>query len=202
MTIRAVFFDVGETLVDEERLWREVARAAGLRPHVVWAALGATIARGEEHGKLWERLGVERPVGVWERIPFDEADLYADAIPCLEELRADGFLVGVAGNQSVTMEAWARATLPADVVATSGGLGVAKPDPAFFHRVVELAGAEAAEVAYVGDRVDNDVVAAQAAGLMAIHLRRGPWGLLQPRPDGVPSIGSLGELRATLAPLR
>ena len=202
MTIRAVFFDVGETLVDEERLWGEVARAAGLRPHVVWAALGATIARGEEHGTLWERLGVERPVGVWERIPFDEADLYPDAIPCLEELRADGFLVGVAGNQSVTMEAWARATLPADVVATSGGLGVAKPDPAFFHRVVELAGAEAAEVAYVGDRVDNDVVAAQAAGLIAIHLRRGPWGLLQPRPDGVLSIGSLGELRATLAPLR
>jgi len=202
VTIRAVFFDVGETLVDEERLWGEVARAAGLRPHVVWAALGATIARGEEHGKLWERLGVERPVGVWERIPFGEADLYPDAIPCLEELRADGFLVGVAGNQSVTMEAWARATLPADVVATSGGLGVAKPDPAFFHRVVELAGAEAAEVAYVGDRVDNDVVAAQAAGLTAIHLRRGPWGLLQPRPDGVPSIGSLGELRATLAPLR
>ena len=202
MTIRAVFFDVGETLVDEERLWGEVARAAGLRPHVVWAALGATIARGEEHGTLWERLGVERPVGVWERIPFDEADLYPDAIPCLEELRADGFLVGVAGNQSATMEAWARATLPADVVATSGGLGVAKPDPAFFHRVVELAGAEAAEVAYVGDRVDNDVVAAQAAGLIAIHLRRGPWGLLQPRPDGVLSIGSLGELRATLAPLR
>jgi FMN hydrolase / 5-amino-6-(5-phospho-D-ribitylamino)uracil phosphatase len=100
------------------------------------------------------------------------------------------------------MEAWARATLPADVVATSSRLGVAKPDPAFFHRVVELAGAEAAEVAYVGDRVDNDVVAAQAAGLMAIHLRRGPWGLLQPEPDGVLSIDSLGELRATLAPLR
>ncbi|MCZ7588567.1 MAG: hypothetical protein M5U27_06850 [Gaiella sp.] len=32
MTIRAVFFDVGETLVDEERIWREVARAAALRP--------------------------------------------------------------------------------------------------------------------------------------------------------------------------
>ena len=202
MTIRAVFFDVGETLVDEERLWREVARAAGLRPHVVWAALGATIAAGEEHRNLWERLGVERPVVVWERIPFDETDLYPDAIPCLEGLRADGFFVGVAGNQNLTMEPWARATLPADVVATSGGLGVAKPDLAFFHRVVELAGADAGEVVYVGDRVDNDVVPAQAAGLMAIHLRRGPWGLLQPRPDGVVSIGSLDELRAALAPVR
>lgn len=29
MAIRAVFFDVGETLVDEERYWREVARPWG-----------------------------------------------------------------------------------------------------------------------------------------------------------------------------
>ena len=48
MTVRAVFFDVGETLVDEERYWRENAAAAGLRPHVLWAALGKTIERGEE----------------------------------------------------------------------------------------------------------------------------------------------------------
>jgi FMN phosphatase YigB (HAD superfamily) len=202
MPIRAVFFDVGETLVDEERLWREVARAAGLRPHVVWAALGATIAGGEEHGALWERLGVPRPVGVWERIPFDAEDLYPDAIPCLERLRADGVLVGVAGNQSATMEDWARATLPADIVASSEGLGVAKPDRGFFDRVVELAGVEAGHVAYVGDRVDNDVLAAGAAGLVPIHLRRGPWGFLQPRPDRVVGIDSLAELHAALAPLR
>jgi FMN phosphatase YigB (HAD superfamily) len=202
MPVRAVFFDVGETLVDEERLWREVALAAGLRPHVVWAALGATIAHGEEHSTLWERLGVVRPAGVWERIPFDDSDLYPDAIPCLEVLRADGLFVGVAGNQSATMEAWARATLPADVVASSDSLGAHKPDPAFFGRIVALAGREAGEVAYVGDRVDNDVVAARAAGLVAVHLRRGPWGLLQPTPEGVPGIDSLTDLRSMLAPLR
>ncbi len=200
--VQAVVFDVGETLVDEQRHWREVARAAGLRPHVVWAALGGAIARGEEHWTLWERLGVARPEGVWERIPFDEADLYPDAIPCLEELRAAGLFVGVAGNQSATMEAWARATLPVDVVASSGGLGAHKPDRAFFDRIVELAGVEAGEVAYIGDRVDNDVVAARVAGLAAVHLRRGPWGMLQPRADGVPGIDSLTELLSVLAPLR
>ena len=53
VTVRAVFFDVGETLVDEERYWREVARAAGLGPHVVWAALGVDDrARGGALGAL------------------------------------------------------------------------------------------------------------------------------------------------------
>jgi hypothetical protein len=30
--------------------------------------------------------------------------------------------------------------------------------------------------------VDNDVRPALAAGMAAVHLRRGPWGMLQPTP--------------------
>jgi hypothetical protein len=35
------------------------------------------------------------------------------------------------------------------------------------------------EIAYVGDRVDNDVLPTVAAGMIAVHVRRGPWGYLQ-----------------------
>ena len=108
-------------------------------------------------------------------------------------------LVGLAGNQSRTMEAWARATLPADVVTSSDGVGVRKPDPAFFERLVELAGVAASEVAYVGDRVDNDVLPALAVGLVAVHCRRGPWGRLRPTPEGAIGIDSLAELPAALS---
>lgn len=69
-------------------------------------------------------------------------------------------------------------TLPVDRVATSAGWGVAKPDPAFFARVVNEVGAAPARIAYVGDRVDNDVLPARRAGMLAVHLRRGPWGVL------------------------
>jgi FMN phosphatase YigB (HAD superfamily) len=196
VTVRAVFFDVGETLVDEERVWREVARAAGLAPHVVWAALGKTIERGEDHWILWRHLGVERPEGVWERHGYVAEDLFPDVTACLERLRADGTFVGVAGNQSATMESWARSALPVDVVTSSAGLGVSKPDPAFFERLVELAGVASGEVAYVGDRADYDATPALAAGLVAVHLRRGPWGLLQATPAGAIAISSLDELTA------
>jgi FMN phosphatase YigB (HAD superfamily) len=197
-----VFFDVGETLVDEERYWREMASAAGLRPHVIWAALGKTIERGEEHVELWRHLGVKRPAGAWDRIVYSVDDFYPDAIDCLERIRASGLLVGIAGNQNAALEKWAgSAGLPVDVVTGSASLGVSKPDPVFFERLVALSGAVAAEVAYVGDRVDNDVLPAAAAGLVAVHLRRGPWGYLQATPDDVVAIRSLAELPGALASL-
>jgi FMN phosphatase YigB (HAD superfamily) len=196
VTVRAVFFDVGETLVDEERIWREVAHAVGLAPHVVWAALGKTIERGEDHWSLWRHLGVERPDGVWERHSYVAEDLFPDVGACLERLRAGRTFVGVAGNQSEAMEHWARAALSVDVVTSSAGLGVSKPDPAFFERLVELAGIAPGAVAYVGDRADNDAMPALAAGLVAVHLRRGPWGLLQATPPGAIAISSLDDLPA------
>ena len=159
MALKAVFFDVGETLVDEERWWRVLAERSGLQPHVIWAALGVTIDRGEEHNELWSHLGIERPDDWWHRLPYDLDDLYPDAIACLEGVRALGLRVGIVGNQTAALEQWARdAALPADVISSSDSLGVRKPDPRFFERIVELAGCLPGEVAYVGDRVDNDVL--------------------------------------------
>jgi FMN phosphatase YigB (HAD superfamily) len=34
-------------------------------------------------------------------------------------------------------------------------------------------------VAHVGERVDNDIVPAADAGLVTVHVRRGPWGVVQ-----------------------
>ena len=202
MAVRAVFFDVGETLVDEERWWRAVASAAGVGPHAVWAALGKTIERGEEHWELWRHLGVERPAGAWEGVVYSTDDLYPDALECLERVRASGRLVGIAGNQSAALEEWASAArLPVDVVTGSASLGFRKPDPAFFEQLVLLAAMAPGETAYVGDRVDNDVLPALEAGLVAIHLRRGPWGLLQATPQGVTAIASLDEVPGALAAL-
>ena len=202
MALRAVCFDVGETLVDEERWWRRLADRRGLQPHVVWAALGVTIARGEEHTALWGHLGIDEPTGWYEEEPYSLDDLYADALDCLRRTRALGLRTGIVGNQTAALEAWAReAALPADVISSSASLGVRKPEPEFFARVVDLMGLTAPEVAYVGDRVDNDVLPALAAGLVSVHVRRGPWGRLQRTPDGVLGVDSLAQLPEALASL-
>ena len=198
MALKGVVFDVGETLVNEERYWRLAAQRIGLPPHVVWAALGVTIARCEHHRRLYDYLGVEAPEGLTY---YDRDDFYPDALPCLVELHRRGFFVGIAGNQSDELEEWIRAQgLDVDLVASSARWGVEKPSPAFFERIVAESGLEPGELAYVGDRVDNDVVPARAAGLVAVHVRRGPWGLLQ---DGAEQahvrLDSLADLPDALA---
>jgi HAD superfamily hydrolase (TIGR01662 family) len=202
VALAAVVFDVGETLVDEERWWRRLAGHGGLQPHVVWAALGVTIARGEEHTALWGHLGIEQPTG-WYEEPYSLDDLYPDAVDCLERVHALGFRVGIVGNQTQALETWAReSSLPADVISSSASLGVRKPAPAFFEKVVELMECSADEVAYVGDRVDNDVLPAAAVGMVAVHVRRGPWGRLQRTPQeaalGLDDLASLPDALASL----
>ena len=203
MALRAVVFDVGETLVDEERWWRHLADREGLQAHVVWAALGVTIERGEEHTALWGHLGIEQPPRWWTQISYSLDDLYPDALECLRRVRDMELRVGIVGNQSEALEAWAReSSLPADVISSSASLGVRKPDPAFFARVVELVECRPEEVAYVGDRVDNDVLPAARAGLVTVHVRRGPWGRLQRTPPeatlGLDDLASLPDALASL----
>ena len=199
MRVEAVFLDVGETLVNEDRYWREVAAVAGLDPHVVLAALGLTIARGEEHTELWSHLGLARPESVGG-IVYELRDLYPDALPCLEALRDLGLRVGLAGNQSDALERWTRAAgLPVSVIGSSASWGVRKPAAGFFERMVAEAGCEPRALAYVGDRVDNDVLPALDAGLVAVHLRSGPWGRLQRSPASAIVVSSLAELPDALA---
>jgi HAD superfamily hydrolase (TIGR01662 family) len=200
VSVRAVFFDVGETLVNEEGYWGRVARLVGVPRHVVIAALGATIANGEPHRELYARLGVERP-GAVEGVVYGRRELYPDAVACLAHLKRDGYLVGIAGNQTEALERWAHdEQLPVDVIGSSAGWGVTKPSRGFFERVVAEAGCEPGEVAYVGDRVDNDVVPAAEAGLVAVHVRRGPWGFLQRGAEQARlRIDSLAELPEALA---
>ncbi len=180
--ITAVAFDVGETLVDETRAWTAMADAAGVTPLTLFGALGALIERGEDHRRVWDLLEVPRPA----LAPAIEArDLYPDARPALEALSAAGFRLGLAGNQPVgALERLAALDLPVAFLASSAQLGVEKPAPGFFAAITEMAGAPAHQIAYVGDRLDNDVLPAREAGMRAVFIRRGPWGHLHAqRPE-------------------
>lgn len=185
VTIRSVVFDVGETLVSDRRFWEDWADWIGAPRDVFLVTLGAVVATGQDNA---EALRLFRPdldlaaeytareaAGRGERIA--EQDLYPDVRPALTALRKAGIWVGIAGNQTARAGELLRALdLPADMVATSGEWGVAKPAPEFFARVIEAAPGDPGEIVYVGDHPINDVVAARAAGLRAAHLRRGPWG--------------------------
>jgi FMN phosphatase YigB (HAD superfamily) len=190
--VTTVVFDIGETLVDETNMWTRAAADAGVTPLTLMAVLGATIERGVHHDRAWGILGVEPPEGTW----VDE-DWYPDAVPCIERLRKAGYRVCAVGNTPQFFEE--HVGLHVEVLGSSERWGISKPDPAFFARIVEAVGVEPAKIAYVGDRVDNDVGPAIAAGMVGVHIKRGPWGYLQQPPAAAIKITSLDELPAVLA---
>jgi HAD superfamily hydrolase (TIGR01549 family) len=201
---RWVCLDVGETLIDETRVWSNWADELGITRLTFMAALGAAIARGSEYGGIFDILGVadwrhRRPAVEKRYGGFREQDLYPDARRAIARLEERSYRVAVAANQPASRAAELRALgITPDVVAMSDAIGVAKPDPAFFGRVLELMGSpHPSEVAYVGDRIDNDVAPAAAAGMRAVWLRRGPWGAIQRLGSGAPpalTVSSLDEL--------
>ena len=192
--IRAVVFDIGETLVDENRMWLAWADWLGVQPLTFLAVIGAVIERGGDHREPFKILRPDLELGAASRERdaagnpdvIEPRDLYPDAIDALRGLRTAGYRVGVAGNQPQQVEALFREIgVTLDLIASSESLGVAKPDPAFFATIAGRLGLPPGEIAYVGDRVDNDVRPAAAAGMRAIFLRRGPWAWVQAGRDPV-----------------
>ncbi len=201
---RWVCLDVGETLIDETRVWSIWADELGVPRLTFLAALGAVIERSGEHRDVFPIFGAEDwPLrmasveGAYGGVA--EEDLYPDALPALDGLREAGYRIAILANQPAARAEELRAIgVEAEVVAMSEEMGVSKPDPAFFARALELMGSpDPSSVAYVGDRVDNDVIPAAAAGMRAVWLRRGPWGMIQRPPDNVRpalTVGSLDEM--------
>ncbi|TMR97316.1 HAD family hydrolase [Nonomuraea basaltis] len=180
-------FDVGETIVRDDRYWASWADWLGVPRHTLSALVGAVVAQGRDNADALRLLrpGIDiaaeyaarEAAGHGEHI--DEADLYPDVRPALTALRAAGHRLLIAGNQTARAAELLRALdLPVDAIATSGEWGVAKPSPEFFARLIEFAGADPDRIVYVGDHPANDITPAKAAGLRAAHIRRGPWGHL------------------------
>ena len=185
MTIRAIVFDVGETLVDETREYGTWADWLGVPRHTFAAAFGAVIAAGLDYRETFQifrpgfDLDRERQARVDAGKPewFGEGDLYPDVRPALSGLRDMGVWVGVVGNQTKRAGGLLRGLdLPADFIATSDDWGVQKPDTAFFDKVVEVAACPPDEIVYVGDRIDNDITPAKKVGMRTAYIQRGPWG--------------------------
>src|SRR5262245_59613613 len=212
--IRAVVFDVGETLIDETRIWSDWADWLGVPRLTFLAVVGALIERGTDHRdpiRLFRPdidFAAERERRQAAGRPDDATldDLYPAAVPALQATLAAGHRVGIAANQPTRIEKlFTSLGLELDFVAASETWGVQKPDPAFFERIATELDLPPREVAYVGDRLDNDVAPAAAAGMAAIFIRRGPWGWIQAGrqdpPAAAATIENLGELPEVLARL-
>ena len=125
-----------------------------------------------------------------------EFTAYPDAPPALRELRERGLRLVVASNWDCALPGWLEPIgilELVDGVVTSAEVGAPKPSTRVFERALQVAGVEPGEAVHVGDRVENDLEGAAAAGVRGILMRRDGAPL-----PGVEAIGSLRELPALL----
>jgi HAD superfamily hydrolase (TIGR01549 family) len=203
-----VFLDVGGPIYGDRPYYEALLAAIKeVRPHADEAAFWAEFqaARADQRGPFTRRLSllfvgedqveavVDRGRELWHYRP---QDLHPDVRPALETL-SRSYRLGVLANQ----ERWVREVLARDgldqffdVWAVSAEVGSEKPDAAIFEYALAEAGSPAERCVMVGDRLDNDIVAAQRHGLRGIWLLRGE------APDE-PTRGQLAQADAVIRSL-
>jgi putative hydrolase of the HAD superfamily len=218
--VRAVFFDVDDTLVD----YATAASAAlnrALGPDVdqaAWAAL-PHYERFSSGELGFEQMRVLRMVDYLaahgrqdeaaedlEQLRIDHlserCESFSDVLSCLGELQQRGLVLGAITNNDGAHQRAKLIRVGIDpylsALAISGELGFAKPDPRIFHHACAQLGVEPGEAIHVGDRLDLDARAAAAAGLRGVWLDRSGSSAAVEVPDGVAVIRGLDELAELL----
>jgi len=153
----------------------------------------AGVPRGQARdAALAEVYAYHTEHNLWEQVPDD-------VLPALERLRTTGLTLAVASNANGVLERCLdRLGLARyfDVVCDSALEGVEKPDPRFFHVLLERTRGRAETTVHVGDLYHVDVLGARRAGLRALLLDRDNLytGFDADR------VRDLAELAQTLAP--
>lgn len=105
----------------------------------------------------------------WEHA--EHFELFEDALPVLEALRARGLKLGLVSNTGRNLDEFvAHHRLDVDAAIGSGAFGRTKPHPTIFRAVLTLLGVEPAEAAMVGDSIEDDVEGARATGIERAFL--------------------------------
>ncbi|NHI18241.1 HAD-IA family hydrolase [Phycicoccus endophyticus] len=176
--VRAVLWDADGVLQHTPDGWFEALRAGG-GPGFAEDVLAAEAPAVRGEAPLRDTL-----VGVLARRPdatvslgellslWELAEVDADALGLVAEVRARGLVCALATNQHDHRRSWMRDGLGLDrhfdAVFYSAELGVAKPEPAYFHRVLADLGLGPGEVVFVDDSRAN-VDAAASVGIRSVR---------------------------------
>lgn len=154
----------------EEELWRTQRETQG---RVGTGALDSLfMAEGVDINSARHLGALGSYLDFWA--PHTYAD--PDAQELLTSLRARGYLVGVLSNtmwpRSYHQEVFARDDLDGliDAAVYSSELSMAKPHSSAFQVVLQALGVEPSEAVFVGDRLWDDILGAQKAGLRTIWV--------------------------------
>jgi putative hydrolase of the HAD superfamily len=143
-------------------------------------------------GELLARRGFEVFFHARQQVEF-----YQDVLPALRRLKARYRLGAISnGNASVDHVGLGRLF---EHAVSAADLQVAKPDPQIYRHLAQRFEAAPAEILYVGDHPEYDVIGATEAGYHAVWINReqGRWPQHLPEPGH--QVADLLQLEALLS---
>lgn len=177
--IEWLFFDVGSTLINEEKAYehrmRDMAGAANKSYEEIYE-LAINFYKENKKGDLEVTKLLGLPKQKWY---FEDEVLYKETVSCLEQL-SKTYKIGVIANQELgTAERLQQHGILKyiDLVIASAEEGVAKPDPRIYQIALERSGCKPENAVMIGDRIDNDIVPAKRMGIKTIWIKQGFGGL-------------------------
>jgi putative hydrolase of the HAD superfamily len=193
--IKAVFFDIDDTLYDTSgfaRLARRAALNAMIDAGLPLSHDDAYILLREiikEKGSNYDRhlnvltkkvFGEEKPLLVaigmitYHNVKFALLRLFPETMSTLIHLKAHGYHLGVISN-GITIKQYEKLVRLGlhhffDSVITSQEAGVEKPDIAIFELAMKTMGCKAENSVMIGNNFNDDILGAIDAGMSAVYL--------------------------------
>ena len=100
-------------------------------------------------------------------------ELFEDALPVLEELRAAELRLGLVSNGIRDLNEFVvHHRLDVDAIVGSRAHGYVKPHPTIFQSALQQLGVDAPAAVMVGDSLEEDIAGAHALGMRAILIDR------------------------------
>lgn len=188
--IQWLFFDIGNTLIDESRAIHNriealIASQEKQGRHldydtVIQAMTEASIAYSPS--PFYEAMEI---LGISERIPYPKECeiLNSNALETVKELYR-GYHIGVIANQADgtagRLVTFGLSTY-IEVCVSSTEEGLFKPDLAIYRLALERVGCDPHNAVMIGDRLDNDIYPAKKCGMRMIWFKFGLGGMQKPR---------------------
>ncbi|NKC68116.1 HAD family hydrolase [Vagococcus fluvialis] len=205
-----IFFDVGETLVNEYNSYEEHFTNCCL----LLNSLGIYVTPKEYREKIesaykenntrplhhvWQSLNVFVEKPKWSH---DNEVLYSGVPEVLDKL-SKNYSLGVIANQGEGLTERLKEygiEHYFKVIISSADVGIKKPNLEIFEQALLEANISPKEAIYVGDRVDNDIIPSKKIGMRAIRIKQG-LGKFHKESETYPSdmiINDLSELLCLL----
>jgi len=196
--VRAVFFDIDDTLFDSKRLAR-ISRINAVKAMIECGLPITDVMTGynllmkvvKKYGsnydhhfdKLLEILGCKWDAKIIAAgiVAYHDTKLAylkpePDVVPTLIALRDRGYKLGIVSNGR-SIKQWEKLIRLRlhhlfHTVVISEDVGAEKPDTKIFHAALEQLDVKPEQAIYVGDRLETDVLGANKAGLISVRIIR------------------------------